>query len=156
MQHGIALALSHSAGIAKTSSSAYKGASYNAGVASANSFTGMGLNGLNSAGSQYGAISNYNMQGYGMQSQQTAAMLNAAGVGYAYRAADGREIEGPGHVTGPGSGISDSIPARLSDGEYVIPADVVKRKGVEFFDKLLDKHHMPAAEQKRRYGIGGR
>jgi hypothetical protein len=131
--------------------------SYNAGVASANSFTGMGLNGLNSAGQQYGAISNYNMQGYGMQSQQTAAMLNAAGTGYAYRnAADGREIEGPGHVTGPGSGISDSIPARLSDGEYVIPADVVKRKGVEFFDKLLDKHHMPAAEQKRRYGIGGR
>jgi hypothetical protein len=38
----------------------------------------------------------------------------------------------------------------------VIPADVVKRKGVEFFDKLLDKYHMPAAEQKRRYGIGGR
>jgi hypothetical protein len=34
VQHVVALALSHSAGIAKTSSSAYKGASYNAGVAS--------------------------------------------------------------------------------------------------------------------------
>lgn len=42
-----------------------------------------------------------------------------------------------GHITGPGTGTSDSIPARLSDGEYVIPAAVVKALGKEFFDKLL-------------------
>ena len=40
---------------------------------------------------------------------------------------------------------------------YWVPKkDVVERKGVEFFDKLLEKYHMPAAEQKLRYGIGGR
>lgn len=141
--------------------------SYNAGAASANSFTNTGLNFMNSAGQQYANISNYGLQSYGMQSQQMAAMLNAAGAAYGGRAdggaidtpeyADGRRVvEGPGRVSGPGTGISDSIPARLSDGEYVIPADVVKRKGVEFFDKLLEKYHMPAIEQKRRYGIGGR
>jgi hypothetical protein len=88
------------------------------------------------------------------QGMQTAAILNAAGAYYGR--ADGGDIQRDGAIKGRGTGISDSIPAMLSDGEYVIPADVVKRKGVEFFDKLLEKHHMPAAEQKRRYGIGGR
>lgn len=32
-------------------------------------------------------------------------------------------------VKGPGAGLSDSIPANLSDGEYVIPADVVSMMG---------------------------
>ena len=133
--------------------------SYNAGMASANSFTNTGLNFMNSAGQQYNNLSQYGLQSYGMQGQQMAAILNAAGVGYAYRADGGDAAEGHargGIVRGPGTGISDSIPARLSNGEYVIPKDVVERKGVEFFDKLLDKYHMPAAEQKRRYGIGGR
>ncbi|CAB5220288.1 hypothetical protein UFOVP236_19 [uncultured Caudovirales phage] len=129
--------------------------SYNSGAASANSFTNTGLNFMNSAAQGYSNISNYGLQSYGMTSQQMAAMINGAGAAFGGRA-DGREVEGPGHVSGPGTGISDSIPARLSDGEYVIPADVVKHKGVEFFDKLLDKYHMPAAEQKRKYGIGGR
>lgn len=91
---------------------------------------------------------------YNAQAQQSAAILNAAGAYFGR--ADGGDIKSGGAIKGPGTGISDSIPAMLSDGEYVIPADVVKRKGVEFFDKLLEKHHMPAAEQKRRYGIGGR
>lgn len=130
--------------------------SYNAGAASANSFTNTGLGFMSNAAQGYNNLSNYGLNSYGMQSQQMAAMINAGGAAYGYMKADGREVKGPGHVRGPGTGISDSIPARLSDGEYVIPADVVKRKGVEFFDKLLDKYHMPAAEQKRKYGIGGR
>lgn len=32
-------------------------------------------------------------------------------------------------VDGPGGGLDDSIPARLSDGEYVMPADVVSMMG---------------------------
>ena len=87
------------------------------------------------------------------QGMQTAALINAAGAAYGYGRADGRYV---GKVEGPGTGISDDIPAMISDGEYVIPADVVKRKGVEFFDKLLEKHHMPAQEQYRKYGIKGR
>lgn len=87
------------------------------------------------------------------QGQQMAALINAGGAAYGYGRADGRYV---GKVEGPGTGISDDIPAMISDGEYVIPADVVKRKGVEFFDKLLEKHHMPAQEQYRKYGIKGR
>jgi TP901 family phage tail tape measure protein len=41
-----------------------------------------------------------------------------------------------GHITGPGSGTSDSIPAMLSNGEYVIRANAVKAIGVNTLDKL--------------------
>lgn len=50
---------------------------------------------------------------------------------------------------GDGSGVDDTVPAYLSDGEYVIPADVVRKKGEEFFDKLIEKYHTPAAQQRR-------
>jgi hypothetical protein len=36
-----------------------------------------------------------------------------------------------GHVRGPGSGTSDSIPAMLSHGEFVVKADAVKKIGVQ-------------------------
>jgi hypothetical protein len=45
-----------------------------------------------------------------------------------------------GAVRGPGTGTSDSIPIRVSHGEYVIPAHVVQMKGKEFFDSLLQKY----------------
>lgn len=35
----------------------------------------------------------------------------------------------------------DNIPAWLTEGEYVVPRDVVQAKGIEFFDKLVQKHH---------------
>jgi SLT domain-containing protein/phage-related protein len=35
-----------------------------------------------------------------------------------------------GYVSGPGTGTSDSIPARLSNGEYVLNADAVSKIGV--------------------------
>lgn len=41
-----------------------------------------------------------------------------------------------GHVRGPGTATSDSIPARLSDGEYVIRAAAVQRYGVAAFDAM--------------------
>lgn len=47
-----------------------------------------------------------------------------------------------------GSGIDDQVPIMASVDEYVIPADVVRRKGVEFFDKLVEKYHTPAAQQR--------
>ena len=54
-----------------------------------------------------------------------------------------------GVVHGPGSGTSDSVPAtiggtmpaRLSNGEYVIPADVVNKFGKDYFDQMVQKHH---------------
>lgn len=61
----------------------------------------------------------------------------------------------PGMVQGygDGTGIDDQVPAALSKGEYVIPADVVKTKGTEFFDKLLEKYHTPADVQRQQMGI---
>lgn len=41
-----------------------------------------------------------------------------------------------GYVSGAGTSTSDSIPARLSNGEYVVRAKAVKALGVDFLDKL--------------------
>jgi TP901 family phage tail tape measure protein len=41
-----------------------------------------------------------------------------------------------GSVSGPGTGTSDSIPAMLSDGEYVIRAAAVKKLGRKFLDAI--------------------
>lgn len=50
---------------------------------------------------------------------------------------------------GDGSGIDDQVPIMASTEEYIIPADVVRAKGVEFFDKLVAKYHTPANEQRK-------
>lgn len=42
---------------------------------------------------------------------------------------------------------ADRVPALLSHGEYVIPADVVRVKGTEFFDKLNEKYHTASEQQ---------
>lgn len=57
----------------------------------------------------------------------------------------------PGEIdfgSGDGSGIDDKVPIMASTGEYIIPADVVRIKGEEFFDKLVARYHTPAAEQR--------
>ncbi|MCI1193882.1 tape measure domain-containing protein, partial [Calidifontimicrobium sp. SYSU G02091] len=41
-----------------------------------------------------------------------------------------------GYVSGPGTSTSDSIPARLSAGEYVVRAEAVRRFGVAFLDAI--------------------
>jgi TP901 family phage tail tape measure protein len=41
-----------------------------------------------------------------------------------------------GPITGPGTGTSDSIPAMLSDGEYVIKAASAKKLGRRFLDSV--------------------
>jgi hypothetical protein len=41
-----------------------------------------------------------------------------------------------GVVTGPGTSTSDSIPARLSSGEYVVRAAAVRQVGVAFLDSI--------------------
>jgi hypothetical protein len=50
-----------------------------------------------------------------------------------------------GIVYGPGTSTSDSIPARLSNGEYVIKADSVQHYGKAFFDSL----------NAQRFAVGG-
>ena len=41
------------------------------------------------------------------------------------------EFAGSGPVEGPGSGVSDSIPARLSDGEFVFTAKATEQIGAD-------------------------
>lgn len=57
---------------------------------------------------------------------------------------DGGRVHPRGFVQGPGTGTSDSIKARLSNGEYVLPADTVQAVGVQALDELKDATHMPA------------
>lgn len=45
-----------------------------------------------------------------------------------------------GLIVGPGTGTSDSMVRGASNGEYVIPADIVKKYGVDFFHGLLQDH----------------
>ena len=49
----------------------------------------------------------------------------------------------------------DTIPAVLAEDEFVIPADVVKRKGTEFFDKLLDKYKDDGDYEAKRAELTG-
>lgn len=44
-----------------------------------------------------------------------------------------------GYISGPGTETSDSIPARLSNGEFVMPAKAVKLMGVDFFEAIRQK-----------------
>lgn len=51
--------------------------------------------------------------------------------------------------------VRDDIPAQLSDGEYVVPADVVKFFGVQFFEKLREKAKSGLADMETDGRIGG-
>ena len=70
---------------------------------------------------------------------QADAILSKAGVSGRGSAGGGggpaltRKAAG-GPVTGPGTGTSDSIPAMLSNGEYVIKASSVEKFGTRFLD----------------------
>jgi len=48
------------------------------------------------------------------------------------------EFTGAGKVTGPGNGISDSIPARLSAGEFVFTKKATDQLGADNLQKIMD------------------
>lgn len=71
-------------------------------------------------------------------SELAAAHGRATG-GLIRRYADGGAIQYMpfgGRVIGPGTGTSDSIPALVSNGEYVVKADAVRKYGVAMFDRI--------------------
>jgi len=51
--------------------------------------------------------------------------------------------------------VRDDIPAQLSDGEYVVPADVVRYYGVKFFEDLRKRAKMGLQEMEMNGRIGG-
>jgi len=48
------------------------------------------------------------------------------------------EFSGQGEVAGPGTGVSDSIPARLSDGEFVMTKKATDQIGSENLQVMMD------------------
>ena len=69
------------------------------------------------------------MQIWQMWMQMQAAKSQASGIAGIFAAKGG-------YISGKGTSTSDSIPARLSNGEYVVRAKAVKALGVDFLDKL--------------------
>lgn len=53
--------------------------------------------------------------------------------------APGQPFEGSGEVNGPGTSTSDSIPAKLSDGEYVMSAAATQFFGVDKLNSMNEK-----------------
>lgn len=49
------------------------------------------------------------------------------------------EFSGAGEVTGPGDGLSDSIPARLSDGEFVMTKKATDQLGADNLQTMMDE-----------------
>lgn len=166
-------ALSNAAGFynqAVGAGSQAQGGALNTTAAGANAAQS-GLGYANNALRGYGQAAGIQSQGYGNQlagwgagASQKAGMMKGIGGLAGMFLADGGEVRptqvmalpymGDSEIVhtglGDGSGIDDTVPALLSDGEYVIPADVVRKKGEEFFDRLIEKHHTPATVQRKR------
>lgn len=66
------------------------------------------------------------------------AACTGGGGGFAarWKGAFGKAFASGGPVAGPGTGTSDSVPAMLSNGEYVLNAQAVDRLGVPFLNGL--------------------
>jgi hypothetical protein len=110
-----------------------------------NMYTGNALAGMQGYGNSI--TSGANITNMGFQNQMAANQANNAllsGVGGAmgsFFLADG------GLVRGPGTGTSDSVPAvnqddgspiRLSNGEYILPAETVRKIGINKLDKIVE------------------
>jgi len=64
------------------------------------------------------------------------------------------EFSGSGPIEGPGSEISDSIPARLSDGEFVFTAKATEEIGEDSLMSMM-KDAEAAADERQGVAYGG-
>ena len=62
------------------------------------------------------------------------------------------EFAGSGPVEGPGSGVSDSIPARLSDGEFVFTAKATEQIGADELMRMMKDAEANADRQGMQEG----
>ena len=58
------------------------------------------------------------------------------------------EFAGSGPVEGPGSAVSDSIPARLSDGEFVMTAKATEEIGADNLQRMMDDAEAKADDRQ--------
>lgn len=133
-----------------------------------------GANAYGTAGNIYGNEFNSRMQGYNAQQQASGAFAKGigslVGTGLSMSTgaggatvgakllgfADGGPLEKKGAISGPGGPVDDKIPAMLSDGEYVLPADTVKKIGKAKLDKVVKETHTPAEIQRKRKALKGK
>ena len=59
-------------------------------------------------------------------------------------------FSGAGLIEGPGSAVTDSIPARLSDGEFVMTSKAAKQIGPDNLQGMMEQAEMDADEEERR------
>jgi len=64
------------------------------------------------------------------------------------------EFTGDGPVEGPGTGVSDDIPARLSDGEFVFTAKAVEEIGEDTLMSMM-KDAEANADERQQLNMGG-
>ena len=66
------------------------------------------------------------------------------------------EFSGEGEVKGPGTGVSDSIPARLSDGEFVMTKKATDQIGADKLQSIMDEAERAFdGGLQNRYAFGG-
>ncbi len=65
-----------------------------------------------------------------------------------------QEFAGSGPVDGPGTGVSDDIPARLSDGEFVFTAKAVEEIGEDSLMSMMKDAEAKADERLKAYNGG--
>ena len=89
-----------------------------------------------------------------MNKQMEMAFMQEGGI-----TDDGMNVDPvSGNEVPPGSlakEVRDDIPAQLSEGEYVVPADVVRFYGVKFFEDLRAEAKIGLAEMEANGRIGG-
>jgi len=64
------------------------------------------------------------------------------------------EFAGSGEVEGPGTGVSDSIPARLSDGEFVFTRKATDQIGADKLQKMMDDAEREFDQRKNKANGG--
>ena len=64
------------------------------------------------------------------------------------------EFSGSGPIKGPGSGVSDSIPARLSDGEFVFTTKATEEIGVDTLMSMMKDAEAAVDERQMAYAGG--
>jgi len=65
------------------------------------------------------------------------------------------EFSGAGPVDGPGSEVSDSIPARLSDGEFVFTAKATEQIGADRLQSMMEDAESEADVMRQEVAEGG-
>ena len=65
------------------------------------------------------------------------------------------EFTGEGEVDGPGTGTSDEIPARLSDGEFVFTKKAVDQIGVETLEEMMKDAEAEYDASRQGMAVGG-